>query len=268
MTGSIRRIGAMTALVALSAGAAFGAPDARAIMTRATNTIKSASTYQGEWLVTTSMGTMGSMTVKMNMKTTRSGQARVEMTPTGKATGMMAAAANMAASTTVSDGKTMLMYMKGMNSYMKMPVPKGHNPGFAGMLGDLTKSGVRASYVGEEMVRGRRCQVIKITPPNNGKNGSQGAKMDMRAYVDKATGSVRQVKTVTVMPGGMPGGPQPSKDAKPQSVTITNTMTLVSEKLNAPISPSVFKFKPPAGAKEMSPGMMPGGGPAPGGRPR
>jgi hypothetical protein len=97
-------------------------------------------------------------------------------------------------------------------------------------------------------------------------------KADVQAFVDQATGRLRQIKSTMTMPGGMmgamgaPGGP-PSSGAKP--MVMTNTMVLVSEKVDAPIPDSVFRFTPPAGAHEMKggpmgmPGMggMPGGGP-------
>lgn len=269
-----RSAGGVCAVMALAVLAAStnAAPDPAAIMKKAGESVTKAKTYQSTWRVVVTMGDMGSMSMDMVMKMASGGKAFVSTTPAGKPTGMMAAGANMAASTTVSDGKTAIIYMKGMNSYQKMPAPKGKNPGFGGMFGDLTKQGAKYKYIGTQVVRGRNCHVIQIDQPTP-QNGGPNMKADVKAFVDQSTGRLRQIKSVMTMSGmgpGMAGGPPGAgsgQGAKP--MTMTNTMVLMSEKLNAPIPASTFKFTPPPGAKEMKGGAMGMGGPPgrPGGRP-
>jgi len=253
---------------------ASAAPDAAAIMRKAFAGMKSAKTYQARWLMIMSMGEMGSMTMNMDMKMTASGKAAITTTPAGKATGMMAMGAGMASSTAVSDGKTVTMYMKGMNAYWKSPAKAGVTPGMMGMMGDLQRQGVKFKYVGSQYVRGKKCHVIRVNSPLPPQVAGQGVKTDVQAFVDEATGRLRQIKSAMTMPGGMMGGPNgaSSSGGKAKPMVMTNTMVLVSETVNAPIADSQFKFTPPPGAREMKGGPMgmggmggkPGGGGPPG----
>jgi outer membrane lipoprotein-sorting protein len=79
--------------------------------------------------------------------------------------------------------------------------------------------------------------------------------LQILAYIDKATGRTRQMRM-----SGMMSGPQG------QSQPMNINMIIQNEQVNVPIPDSVFKFTPPAGAKEMKGGMgMPGPGMGPGG---
>lgn len=271
MSNRAYRSGLSALLLAMSIGAA-AAPDAAAIMKKAAEAMSKAKTYQSEWRMVVSMGTMGSMTLNMTMKMTNDGKAFVKTEPSGQGTGMMAAGAAMASSTTVSDGKTMYMYMKAMNSYMKMPVPKDSNPAISGQFGALNQKDAAYKLVGSEYVRGRKCYVIDVKPKMPTTGPGAGMKPTVTAYVDEQTGRLRQMKTRMTMPGGPPGPSNgQGNQQKPTPMVMTSTMVLLSEKINAPIPASTFKFTPPAGAREMQGGMMggPGGppmrGPGPGG---
>lgn len=257
---------------------ALSAPDAAAIVRKAAEAAKKAKTYQAKWRTVISMGDMGSMTMDMNVKATADGKTRVETTPVGTPTGMMAMGAAMASTTVVSDGKTMYLYLKGMNAYQKMPAPKDENPGMRNIVGVATMPNAKYKYVGTEMVRGRKCHAIKVDTPAPPQ--ARGAKTDVTVYVDVETGRFRQVKTVMTMPGMGPGpngatppGPQGSNKpaSPPKPMVITTTAALISETLNAPIPPETFKFTPPKDATEMKNGMMgpgmPGMGGPPGARP-
>ncbi len=246
-----------------AAGAA--AQDGAAIMRKAVDAMSKAKTYQAQWKMVVSMGNMGSMTMNMDMKTTSDGKARVTTEPSGQGTGMMAAGAAMASSVAVSDGKTLYMYMKAMNTYMKMPVSKDRNPAFTGQLGALNDKNATFKLVGTEFVRGRKCWVIAVNPKTPSNAAPPGAKAKVQAYIDQQTGRLRQMKSTMTMPGmGGPNGGAgtPNGQGKPEPMVMTTTMVLVSEKLNAPIPAATFKFTPPKGAREMQPGMMGGmGGP-------
>lgn len=257
-------------MVAAVSASVWAAPNAAAIIRKAAEPMKKARTYQAKWRMVMSMGDMGAMSMDMDVKTTSDGKAYVSTVPVGTPTGMMAMGAGMAASTTVSDGKVVYMYMKGMNAYQKMPASRNPNGAIRGILGALDQKGVTFAYLGTEMVRGKKCHVIRINTPKEQQARMQGAKQDVRAYVDAATNQLRQIKTVTTMPpmGPPPGSGNAPSGQKQKPVVMTTTMVLLSEKLNAPIPASTFKFVPPKGATEMKAGMQPGmpgpGGPPPG----
>ncbi len=258
----------MAGLATFLGASAMAGPDAAAIIRKASAPMKTAKTYQAKWRMVMSMGDMGTMSMDMDMKTTSDGKAYVTTTPVGTPTGMMAMGAAMASTTTVSDGKTVYIYLKGMNAYQKMPAPKDRNPGVKGVLGNIDQKGVTYAYAGTEMVRGKKCHVIKITPPSGQQGPRPGMKQDIRAYVDVNTNHLQQVKTVVTMPMG-PGGPNAGagQSAQPKPMVMTTTMVLIKETLNAPIPPGLFTFTPPKGATEMKGGMMGPGMPGVGGPP-
>lgn len=256
---------------------AHAAPDPAAIMRKAAEAVKKAKTYQATWHIVTSMGDMGSLTMEMVMKTTADGKAHVTTKPIGTPTGMMAMGAAMAETTMVSDGKTLWVYLKGMNAYQKAPMPKDANPALGNVLSGVDRPGSKYRYLGTQVIRGKQCHVIGVDAPRPAQ-APQDMKMETRAFVEVATGRLRQVKSVITMAGMTPPGPngqgssQGNKPAKP--MTITTTVVLISETLNAPLSPALFKFTPPPGAREMRGGMIPGmgpmgapGAPVPGARP-
>ncbi len=259
--GTMRLAWVALAMALGTAGSA--APDGASIMRKAVDAMSKAKTYQANWRMVISMGNMGNLTMNMDMKTTSDGKARITTEPAGQGTGMMAAGGAMASSLAVSDGKTLYMYMKAMNSYMKMPVSKDRNPAFTGQLGALNQKGTTFKLIGTEFVRGRKCWVVSVNqkmPPNV----PPGSKATVHAYVDQQTGRLRQMKSKMTMPGMGPGpnagAGTPKGQAKPAPMVMTTTMVLISEKINAPIPASTFKFTPPKGAREMQPGMMGGPG--------
>lgn len=267
----------VAALVGLLSLPVLGAPDAAAIMKQAGDAISKAKTYHGKWRMVMSMGEMGSMSMEMDVQATRDGKVRVETKPVGTPTGMMAMGAAMATTTTVSDGKNVYTYLKGLNAYQKMPATKNAgNPAMKNVLGAAANGNVRYTYAGTEVVRGKKCHVIKAQPKMPA--GAPQGKMDMTAYVDVTTGRLHQMRMVMTMPGmaaptngATPGNPPAQGAAPTKPMTITTTMVVLSETLNAPIPASAFKFTPPKGATEMKGGMMgpgmPGMGGPPGGRP-
>ncbi|MBM3494526.1 MAG: hypothetical protein FJX72_09450 [Armatimonadetes bacterium] len=259
--------GAAALALTVAASGAYAAPDGAAIIRKAVQSMRQAKTYQSEWRVIVSMGNMGSMTMNMTMKTTSDGKARVTTEPSGKGTGMMAAGGAMASSTAVSDGKHMYMYMKAMNSYIKAPVTKEMDPALGGQLAALTQKGATYKFVGSEFVRGRKCHVVRVTPRVPQGAGTQGMKMTMDAYVDTQTGRLRQMKQHMDMSGMGGPGPNGGPGAGGRPSEMTTTMVLISEKVNAPLPASTFKFTPPPGAREMKGGPMGGPGMGPGGAP-
>ena len=276
MTRKLRVLFAGAMLTALCSST-FAAPDPAAIMKKAGLAVNNAKTYQGKWRMVISMGDMGTMSMDMDVKTTSDGKAYIATTPVGTPTGMMAMGAAMAATTTVSDGKTLYTYIKAMNAYQKMPAPKNraNNPALGNMLGPASAKDAKFKYLGTEMVRGKKCHVIRVEPPARQSNPQQRG--EMTAYVDVATGRLAQMRMVMTMPGmgtQTNGRPQSGSGGNgtpppPKPITMTTTMVVLSETLNAPIPASTFKFTPPKGATEMKNGMVGGMGGVPGaGAPR
>lgn len=244
---------AAVSLIGLAASAA-AAQDAAAIMKRAEQAIQNARTYQAVWQMTTSMGQMGSMTMKMEIK--KSGnKTAMKMSPVGQPTGMMAMGATMANMQMVDDGKTSWVYLAGMNGYMKQPSQASNRPNPAQMMGI---GGQEATYklLRTEQVGGKPAYVIQVIPKNaNDPRLRNMQNLQVLAYVDKATGRTRQMR----MSGTMSG---PQGQSQPMNIN----MIIQNEQVNVPIPDSVFKFTPPTGAKQMKGGMgMPGPGMAPGG---
>lgn len=246
--------------LATLATAAMAGPDAAAIMRQAQASMKTANTYQALWKINVSMGEMGSMTMDMDMKTTNGGKVFMSMTPSGKATGMMAMGAAMAKTTVVGDGKTTYVYMAGMNQYMKQAQKGGADMATNRVMNGAFQKGASYTYVGSKPVTGKPCHVIKVDFPAGAPGLPAGMKPNITVYIDQSTGRPRQVvnSMKMPMPSGQPGAPQ----GKQASSTLVTTSVLVKETLNAPIANSVFSFTPPKGATEAK---MPavGGGPRP-----
>lgn len=254
--GAFGRVAVLCAVAALAAGSA-SAQDGKAILKKMSSTMQEtvagASTYQSTMLMTTSMGQMGSMTARMEIKMLPKRKMAMDMNPVGAGTGMMAMGAAMAQMKMVDDGKNMWMYMVKMKQYMKQPsqVAKQTSPyGMSGMGMGINPSQMNgdAKLIGTENVAGKPAWVLQVSNfmPKGAKAG-QNAKLVL--YVDKASYHMKQMKMSMQIPVGQ-GQP-------PQQMNVT--MVVEREVLNAPIPASTFVFAPPAGASEMK-GGMPGMG--------
>jgi outer membrane lipoprotein-sorting protein len=243
----IPALAAIAVVIAIPASA----QDATQIMKKAQALMTGAKTYQSVTLVTTDAGKMGSMTTRMEAKSSGHKSA-VTTTAIGQPTGQLAMMGAMSNMTMVDDGKTIYMYMPAMKRYMKRP-STGRKQG-QGNVRDMLGGMKDASFklVGTESVNGKPAHVIEVKPKKP-MQGLQG--MNLKFYVAKDSNLVQQVKMDGKAPGM--GGEQ----------NIKVTMLIQSQTLNAPIPDSVFRFTPPPGATEGSPfggaGGGPGGGPAP-----
>jgi outer membrane lipoprotein-sorting protein len=262
LTARASRWGMLLAVLAVGAQA-NAAPDAAAIMRKAGEAMMRAKTYQATWAMTSTMGTMGSLQMNMEVRTIpASGKTFLRISPAGQASGMMAMGAAMANSLIVDDGKTTYVYMQAMGGYSKRPHTGGQNPAIASVMGAAGRPNAKFALAGSATIAGRPCYVIDVKAAPPGRLAQSGMKVKTTAYVDKGTGRTRQVKTVTSFPAGMMGGPRAGSNA-PRSTTpssppmqLTTVMLVKSERLDEPISDNVFRFTPPAGAKEIKGGPM------------
>ncbi len=149
----------------------------------------------------------------------------------------------------VDDGVNIYVYLSQQNQYVKRP----HNPNailqqVASLYGlpYLGSKQATLKLLPSTQLEGKPVYVVEITTTE-----MQG-KAKFQMMIDQATYHIRQNKTI-VTDGSSVG---------------TATTTVKNEILDAPLSPTLFAFTPPKGAKEFVPppaGAMPG---APGGAPR
>jgi len=171
--------------------------------------------------------------------------------------------------TLVFDGSTMWMYMPAANSYSQLPLSSGSPSAEAramggGMFGganalqeykNITTSVKVAKILGSEKLRVNGsdvdCWVVSLEYDPMGSAASaaaQAAGLPFRdlghskmLWVDKASHLVYEDDTSTKMTVANTNAPtNMHQKSKVESVTV-----------NDPVSPEVFTFTPPAGAKEM-----------------
>jgi len=247
----------LAAALSLTVASAQAAPDARALVTSATSAMQKARSYQGTWLMTMSMGQIGSLSMSIDMKMVpAAGKFAVKMAPTGQATGQMAMGAPMVNMSMVSDGKTVYVYMPAMNGYSRQAADKR-------MLEAMSPSGMAMrgadkdadfKYVKADRLNGTPVHVVQVIP--KGTRAKQLGNAKILVYIDQAATRVRQVTMNGTIQQG-PNGP---------SQQMTMKMVVKREVLNQPVADSTFKFTPPPGAKELKSAGGPGvpGVPSPG----
>ncbi|MCX6359064.1 MAG: hypothetical protein NT029_04610 [Armatimonadetes bacterium] len=218
-------------VAALSPRPAVADPAAAALLKKAAEIIQTAKTYQAVYeMQIGAAGTPGmKMTVEVKALPGRKGWSRTSPI-------------NM---TAYDDGKSLVLYSAMANRFQRGPSVHGK---MAIQMVDLAKADKAANMriLRTETLSGRACTVVEITP---GKPQSGPGAGRLLAYVDKSTSRLCLIKG-----SGTQKGPQG------KAVAFNMTMTVTSEKLNAPIADSVFTFVPPKGAQE---GMMTGPGPGP-----
>lgn len=244
------------AVLSLSAGwakPAAAGPTALDILKKTQAVITSSKTYQATILVTNTVGSSGSFTMRVNMKTAGN-KGSFNTSAVGHPTGKFAMAAVMGNSQVVDDGKTMTIYSPTSKTYVKRPSRGGVSP--AASFRDISGIAKNANLTlaPPETIAGKPVFVIIATPKNAPKSRSKTT-----IYIDQATYHPRQMKVESMSPG--PNGQQPEAS--------TIVVQIQDEKYNEPIPDSVFRFTPPPGSKEMQggfTGMGPRTGPGPGSR--
>ena len=215
------------------------AQTAETIIKKNTDALKAAKTYQAVILMTQNLGAQGSMTIRMEAKTAGH-KSSIIISPSGKASGAMAARAATANMTVVNDGVNTYTYAKANNSYSKSPSPVTSTMPFDFSKTLDPKSGVKWMLAPAEKVNGRDSFVLK----SEGKPNQVMKSNTTKLYIDKSNYHLIQMKSQSVMVGG-PQGP----------VTMSNDLVVQSEAIDQPIAPSAFIFSPPAGAKLMTGGV-------------
>jgi len=217
--------------------------------------VSSSKSYQATLLLTNNAGSAGSLSLRMDVKSAGKKGSFVQSL-IGQPTGQFAMlGAAVGGSTIIDDGTSLWTYTAANRTYFKRKSVGGkatRSP-FSD-IESMTKNATVA-LGGTETVSGKPCYVINVTSKNPNAKGAQNVKV----YIEKSNFHMRQIKinqTVPVSPGGPP---QP----------VAMTIQVQNEKFNEAIPDSVFKFVPPAGAKEMDAtgfgnmGLGAGGGKAP-----
>lgn len=244
---------------------AHGAPNAQELLQASSNAIRSARSYESVWLITSSMGSMGSMKMKMEMKMLpREHKLLVQTQPAQGGTGMMAMGAAMGQSTVVMDGKTLYVYMPMLHQYYKQVLSPEALKSMAGPINLPRGKGVQMKYLGARAFGGKPCDAVQISVPQTPQTKQMGMTISMVAYLDKTTHRMRGMKQTVVIKNAPPAAGSAHSGAGQGPMVVTTVMQVVSEKLNAPIPEKIFKFTPPPGATEMPMPSMPGKGSAPG----
>lgn len=166
--------------------------------------------------------------------------------------------------TLVFDGSTMWMYMPAANSYSKIPLHSGAEAG-GGMFGlganglqeykNVTARAKESKILRSEKLRvndsDADCWVFSLEYEPMGSEASVAAQaagvpvgdfaQSKTLWVDKTRYLVYQVDAASKMT--MPNANTPTN--------VKQTRKVESITVNEPVSPDVFTFTPPAGAKEM-----------------
>jgi outer membrane lipoprotein-sorting protein len=207
-------------------GQAVAAPSPQEVLNKAMARMTGARTYQATYVMTSPRGTQ-----TMQLKSVTKKKQSLTITPPGIQV--------------IDDGKTMVMYNKAANAYGRMPSQvAGASSIVAAQLAAMERTS-SMKFGAPTKIGGASVLVIEVTPKQPG-----GA--TAKLYIEQ--GSYRLLKVVDqrTMPGV--GGQK--------GQTLSQTISITNEKVNAPIPDSAFKFTPPPGAKEMAapaPGAM--GGP-------
>ncbi|MCC6728302.1 MAG: hypothetical protein IT208_03085 [Chthonomonadales bacterium] len=236
-TAGVLRTAGIIALAGTVAAAACAAPTGEQIMKKAQAAINGASTYQATYVMKVGVGASGGMQMVMHVKAIPGKKVSVKMEPMGIQM--------------VDDGTAAYTYIPAMKQYTKsaskptnlrMSLSK-----YAGVQG-----GGKLRLLRTEKVSGRPAWVVQAAP--SGGKAPKGS--SVLFYVDQKTYRVVQLKASGTGAPRMAGG----ASAAPQHMTML--LQVKSEKLNAPIPASTFKFTPPPGSTEMKRGPRP---PGPGG---
>ena len=136
-------------------------------------------------------------------------------------------------STIVSDGKTMYVYDKKQNTYMKIDAPPQQNGDYGALIKDMFDL-YDIEYAGNEKVSDIECCVLKLTPKN--KTGSMVVNAGaLKMWVDKEYWQPLKIE--------MNGD------------GFSSTIEYQNVKYNTGLSDDVFKFTPPKDAKLIENGM-------------
>lgn len=233
------RVPLVAGLCTWMAATAAQAQTAEQIVKRNEEAMKALKTYQATY-ITSTQSPMGNIQQQMDIKAIPG--KKMAMTLSGGMGGGLQV---------VDDGTNMWLYMPMTKQYQKNPsqIAKRQSASPAD-VGQLAKN-ADLKLLKAEKVDGKETSVVQIVPKNN-------SAMKVKAYFDKGTGLLVKME---IAGSGPPQGNQPG-------ATFNSVVQIKNMKLNAPIAPSAFKFTPPAGAKQMQPGMGgPGGAPVPAPKP-
>ncbi|MEP6757152.1 MAG: hypothetical protein ABJA67_16730 [Chthonomonadales bacterium] len=213
------------------------------IITRNQAVMKGAKTYQAVMSMTQNMGAQGSMMLNVEAKIAGK-KSMMKISPTGQATGLMAMGAAMANVEVYNDGTKMITYMKSLNTYSEQPSKAGSSTPFDFTKSLTANSGSKWKLNGVVKVNGKDAFSLSLSMPA----GKTGSTQTTNVFIAKSNYHLLKMTTVSKINAG-PQGP----------MSMASELLVKSEKLNDPLSDSVFKFVPPSGAKLQSMKGMMGG---------
>lgn len=230
----------------IALGCAQDAPDARALLKETADVLLHHKSYQLDQQAVIEMGGSVPTRLEMLVKIAVSSPGKLRIESSGK----------MGESLIVSDGENTWMYVGMIKQYTKKEAAstpeslvKSLVPGMSSVMDQLKAKDpyLSAKIVGEETmeVEGKKidCYVVegrleKISLPGmiDMTDGVQ------KVWVDKVTKlSLKQTMTAMVQGG-----------AVREPAQMTQTSTVVSQKLDAPVPDSSFTFTPPEGSKQVA----------------
>lgn len=227
------------------------AQDVQAILTRVTQTYQNAKSYQAQATLTQTRQGGGQQQRRSSTITTRyKAPNKVATVVQGSDTMQI-----------YSDGKTMYLYSPKDKQYMKMPAPASlaQMAGVSGIgSGDPSQIGAQLRSIfsngkklADRNVGGKPVFVLQSTQSQQSQDGKTSLQLVATALIDKASYLLHQLTI------------QATRSQGTQKIVETITVTFASQQVNPNLSDSVFAFKPPAGAKEVTPPQPSGAPPAP-----
>jgi len=220
-------------------------PDARTLLKETGDALRDAKSYVLEQSIAVELkgGLESRLQMPMKLAVSNPGKLRIE--------------SNGAVGNTliVSDGENTWMYLGPLKQYTRTPAAsspdalmKSLNPGVADMLGKMQSKDpyLEVKLAGEEIIENggarHECFVIEAKLDKIEMPGSMEL-LDgvMKTWVDKKTKLTWRQTATAIMKGATLRSP----------AEMNQSITLLSVKLNEPVSDSLFTFTPPEGAKEV-----------------
>lgn len=222
------------------------APDAKALLKETSTVLFQHKFYQLDQRAVVDMQGTNPVRIEMMVKMAVSNPGKLRIESSGQ----------LGSALIVSDGENTWMYLGGLKQYTKTAAAstpeylvKSLMPGMSDVVDKLKANDpyISAKVVGEEPVEveGQKidcyvveARLIKITLP--GSIDMAGAVQ--KVWIDKVTKLTLKLTMTATMQGPGMRGP----------VQMNQAVTVVSQKLDAPVPDSAFTFTPPEGAKEVA----------------
>ena len=200
---------------------------ARSILTRSHQTKQKEKTFSTDYTMDVDAGNMGAMSFSIR-RFQANDKYRLEIAPLGRGVGEVGKKAEQLRVLEVSDGKT--EFSSNSSTYTRKPIDKnktGVNDDLFSFFGDV--SAVNCELLPPVTLNGHPVFVIRI------QSDAKDAPGHMLVFIDQDTYRTRKLDLLL-------------KDTQEEQLHFT--VTLNHSAINPTMSPDLFKFTPPKGAKE------------------